>query len=280
MDSILMVSSFLATLIFLIIGVSLHNAELQYNKLQVKKSIEQIKSNENALKQHTKLVAMGEMIGLIAHQWRQPLATSNIIVSTLQAKNQLDCLDKDYLTKKLYDIEQSNLYMSQTIEDFLRYFAPQKDKELFAPCEAVKQALNLMDNLLKKHHIKITKEIEQCGTILGHKDEYIQVVLTLITNAIQAFKNQEEKKIFIKSFKRKGTFYLEIADNAGGVEQKNINRIFEPYFTTKHQTQGTGLGLYMAKMIIEKNMKGSLTVQNEKDGAKFLIQSKLENKNG
>jgi len=274
MESILMLSSFLSTLIFIIIGVSLHNSELERSKEKLQASIAQIKANEEALKQHAKLVSMGEMIGLIAHQWRQPLATSNMIISTLQTRNSLDTLSSDYLSKKLGDIEQSNLFMSQTIEVFLRYLAPKKELELFSPYEALSKTFTLVKNLQRKQDVKISISLSKDEKILGFEDQYTQVLLAIITNSIQAFKEQKERQIQITGFSIDASFYLEILDNAGGIMTENLEQIFEPYFTTKENTQGTGLGLYMAKIIIEKNMQGSLSVRNEKNGALFTIESK------
>ncbi len=224
---------------------------------------------------------MGEMINNIAHQWRQPLAISNTIVSILKQKNKRGLLEKEYVDKKLNEIEIHNLYMSQTIEDFLSYFNPKKKKEEFNLGQIVDKSLLIVENLLQKQKIEVELFIPEDINLFGHKDEYMQVVLSLFTNAMQALQNTPSPKIIIKGSKdTHHTVFLVINDNAGGIPEEIINRVFEPYFTTKHQNQGTGLGLYISKMIIEKSMNGRLYVQNNHLGAKFTIAIENKDENG
>ncbi len=248
---------------------------------KIAKAVQETKQSEKMLQEQSKLASMGEMINNIAHQWRQPLAISNTIVSILKQKNKRGLLEKEYIDKKLDEIEIHNLYMSQTIEDFLSYFNPKKKKEEFNLKQIVDKSLLIVDNLLQKQKIEVEIFIQEDINLFGHKDEYIQVVLSLLTNAIQALKNTPSPKIIIKGSKDSyDTVFLVINDNAGGIHEEIIDRVFEPYFTTKHQNQGTGLGLYISKMIIEKSMNGKLYVQNNNLGAKFTIAIDNKDKNG
>ncbi|MGB5792689.1 ATP-binding protein, partial [Poseidonibacter sp.] len=232
---------------------------------------EQKASSQLLLLQKSKMADMGEMIGNIAHQWRQPLAIIAVSVGILREKKLVNRLsDKDF-EEELKHIDLNISHMSQTIEDFLTYFRPNKVKEEFNILDAVNKSLLIIGNSLYKENINVSLNIQKEHHIYGFKEEYVQVLISILTNAIYALKNQDEKKIDINTVLKNNILTLEISDNAGGIPHDVIDRIFEPYFTTKNQSIGTGLGLYISKIIIENSMEGKLKVINTKQGAKFCI---------
>ncbi|MEA3373210.1 MAG: ATP-binding protein [Campylobacterota bacterium] len=234
---------------------------------------EALKERETLLFQQSKMAEIGEMIANIAHQWRQPLAIINTIVAIAKEKNQLELLNKEELAKKLEEMEKNIIYMSTTIEDFMNFFRPDKIKNEFSIRKAVSNALHILSASLNENRIDIKIEGDHSLVVNGYLNEYTQVILTILSNAQDALLHSQvsEPKISITFYKHNGKTILEIADNARGIPDENIGRIFDPYFTTKHQSIGTGLGLYIAKMIIEKSMGGSLHATNTPEGAKFII---------
>ncbi|MGP2657280.1 sensor histidine kinase [Malaciobacter sp. WC5094] len=243
--------------------------EERLSKVEAEK--EQAKS-EVLLLQKSKMADMGEMIGNIAHQWRQPLAIIGISVGILKEKKLLNRLSNKEFEEELSHIELNLSHMSQTIEDFLSYFSPSKKKEEFFIEESVNKALKIIDNSIKKEAITVLLDYENRYSVYGFKEEYIQVLIAILSNAVYALKNQKSsKEIVIKTYTKNNKAILEIIDNAGGIPTDIITKIFDPYFTTKNQSIGTGLGLYISKIIIEKSMQGTLSASNTKNGAKFTI---------
>jgi len=216
---------------------------------------------------------MGEMIGNIAHQWRQPLAINNTLLSILKEKAQMEILESAELLQKLEEMENSIQYMSKTIDDFMRFYHPEKRKTIFSIADVVDHALTIMQPILKKAAISL--HFKQCDTsyVKGYMNEYTQVVVAILTNAKDALTERqiEDAAINVTLLQARGKVTLSISDNAGGIMKEHIHRIFDPYFTTKHKSMGTGLGLYIAKMIIEKNMGGTLSVENQTAGTAFHI---------
>ena len=242
---------------------------------RIHQEVQKNREKDIILFQQTKMASMGEMIGNIAHQWRQPLAIINTIIAILNEKNQRDKIDKITLEKKLIEIENKTLYMSQTIEDFLSFFKPSKTKKEFTLIDIIDNSVLIIEQLLSKNNIRLKIDMKDNLNIHGFKDEFIQVILAIITNSIQAFKNQDNKFIAIDAIKNDTNIIINIRDNAGGIPKEILHKVFEPYFTTKHKSQGTGLGLYMSKMICENNMNGILSVSNIQNGVKFTINLKL-----
>ena len=238
---------------------------------KIAKKIEENRVKDSMLYQQRKMAEMGEMIGNIAHQWKQPLAILNVINATLKEQNNYDKLSKKELNSSLDDMEVNIMQMGQTVEDFLSYFKPSKAKKDFSLLESIEKALFIINHAIKKEEIKISIDIDENFNLYGHKEKFIQVVVTLLMNAIQALEGNDIKEIEIRAHRNNESTILDISDNAGGIKEEFLSRIFEPYFTTKHQTQGTGLGLYIAKMIIEKSMNGKLSAENRDNGAKFTI---------
>jgi len=266
-------------IILLLIILAAKNREI--NKLnknleeKIKKAIEENHKKEQILFQQSKLAAMGEMIGAIAHQWRQPLNSLALNIQLLVD----DFFEKKVDEKYIENFEKKNLniihFMSKTIDDFRNFFSKDKEKEYIDLMESVIDVLKLIDKQLKDLNIKI--EIKgKSKKVYAYKNELKQVILNIITNSKDAIleNNIENGKISIFIDKNK----IIIEDNAGGIPENIKDRIFEPYFTTKN-TKGTGIGLYMSKVIIEEHMKGKIYFENTKDGVKFIIELKEDNDN-
>ena len=227
------------------------------------KQINDSEEKNNILAQQSKLAAMGEMIGNIAHQWRQPLSLITTAASGLKINHEMGLLDKNKLDHCADTIVNSAHYLSNTIDDFRSFFKPNKEKEYFKVLNAFERTFTLLESHFINKNITMIKNIEDVQ-IYGFENELIQVLLNILNNAKDALVEKKEQKplIFIDVFSKDEEVCIAIKDNAGGIKEDIINRIFEPYFTTKHQSQGTGIGLYMSEEIVVKHMKGELIVQN------------------
>jgi len=234
--------------------------------LRIKEIEKQKEQQKEMLIYQSKLASMGEMIAIIAHQWKQPLSVVAIMTEILRERNQLGRLDSEIIDEKLTTIDSNVTQMSVTINDFLSYFNPQKQKNTFLLKEAVDKTLIILSQQIEQSGITLSIDIDKNTTLQGYRDEYVQVLISIISNAIDAFEEQENKSITITMEGR----VLSIADNAGGINPTVMGNIFEPYFSTKEEKKGTGLGLYIAKMIIE-NMGGDLNAHNNTQGAIFSI---------
>jgi two-component system, NtrC family, C4-dicarboxylate transport sensor histidine kinase DctB len=216
--------------------------------------------------QQNKMAAMGEMIRNIAHQWRQPLSVITTAASSIKLKKELNILEEDEHKQSLdYIIESSN-YLSNTIDDFQYYFSPDKSKNIFYTEDLINKLLKLTSAEFKENNINVIKRIENFE-ILSYENEILQVLINILNNAKDELTKDLSKPIghvFIDLYKQNKTLIIKIKDNAGGIKEEIIDRIFEPYFTTKHQSQGTGIGLYMSEEIIVNHIKGTITVSNKK----------------
>ena len=236
---------------------------------KVKEEIEKRQQKEQMLMHQSKLAALGEMLGNIAHQWRHPLTRLSLLIQNLEMASQMNKLDKDFVEKfKEKALAQIN-YMSQTIDDFTNFFKKDTKKVEFCPKEIIEDALKLMEGRIKQNKVKVNLDIKKTEPILGYKTEFSQVILNIINNAIDVLKerNIKDATINIRIDGKK----IEIEDNAGGIPEEIKDKIFEPYFTTKFQSQGTGIGLYMSRIIITQHFNGKLYAYNSKEGAVFVI---------
>ena len=258
-------------------NLKLKTSELEYlnNTLdtRIKEEINNRKKQEQLLIQQSKLAEMGEMISMIAHQWRQPLSALSTIIQNIHLRYSLDKLDKEYLDKQRVLSNALTEKMSKTIEDFRNFFKPNKEKHAFSIKDAISQTIFLIDDSFKSNSIKIEIQILDDIKLFGFESELSQVLLNILTNSKDAFleKNIENPHILIKTKRIQTHIKILISDNAGGINESIINKIFEPYFTTKDSYNGTGLGLYMSKIIIEQNMQGELKVRNIPQGVEFTI---------
>jgi signal transduction histidine kinase len=225
------------------------------------------------LMQQSKLAQMGEMIENIAHQWRQPLSQINSSVLLVDVSLTKNNIENSIIEEKLQEIENMTAYMSKTIDDFRNFFDPNKQKNWFSIKNAIDRSSDILKGVIHTHNVEMLKNVDENLKCYSYLDELQQVVLTLLNNAIDALITNaiQSPKIYIKAYEEEKNIVIEIQDNAQGIEDEIINKIFEPYFTTKHKSQGTGLGLYMAKMIVESALNGTLEVTNRLDGACFII---------
>jgi len=231
-------------------------------------------TQEEMLLRQSRMASMGEMIDAIAHQWRQPLMNINAVMMNLDRGIETH-KDETLLKEKVLEVFSLTSHMSHTIEDFRNLLKVEKEKLYFDVEEVISNVLMLMKSNLKG--VDVIVDFKDNIRIRGYKSELFQVLITLLSNASEVLKSKqlEDKKIFITLETHKEELLISIEDNAGGIDHENIAKIFDPYFTTKMQTGGTGLGLYIAKIIIEHNMKGEILVSNTNQGALFTISIPL-----
>jgi len=244
--------------------------------LKIKKAIEENTKHLKIIQEQNKLAALGEMIGAIAHQWRQPLNVINTNIQNLEYDFLEGKLSNENYIKEFIEKNKKIIkFMSNTIDDFRNFFRIDKTKQIFSIRNSIESVYNILNAQLKNYNIDF-ELIENDFELNGYKSEFEQVILNLINNAKDALleNNIDNPKITIDI--EPNTKTISILDNAGGIDENIIDRIFEPYFTTKEQGKGTGMGLYMSKMIIENNMGGKIWVENSDNGAKFYICFKGE----
>jgi PAS domain S-box-containing protein len=236
---------------------------------KVTSQVEDIRQKDQMLLHQSKLAAMGEMIGAIAHQWRQPLNALNINIQNLDDDFEDGLIDKQFIDNFIETNSQTIQFMSKTIDDFRNFYTIKKIKENFSVKKAIKETVTMQSAQLNHHNINLIIE----GTdfkIEGYQSEFKQVILNLVNNAKDAIVEKGIEHGEIKIIIDKNQILFK--DNAKGIDKEIIERIFEPYFTTKEQGKGTGIGLYMSKIIIEENMGGKLSVKNNSHGAIFTIE--------
>jgi signal transduction histidine kinase len=218
---------------------------------------------------------MGTMISLIAHQWRQPLSSINGTVLNLDIDFRNEKLDSKRFDNYLNEIEQTTAYLSETISDFRDFFSQNKKSEEFELNKVIEQAQHL-SALSKNDQIDVIYRTKETLTIDGFSSELVQSLLVLLNNAIYICKANISTigrgEIFIDVFTENQKVRISVSDNGGGIAKKDIKKIFDPYFTTKDKHNGTGLGLYILKLIIEDSMNGKVSVKNGKKGAIFTLE--------
>ena len=258
------------------LSMALQELESYKNDLENKVELE-VKLNkekDKLLSEQSKLATMGEMIGAIAHQWRQPLNALAGYIQFIEDDYNDNLVDKKYIKEFVSKNMGFINFMSNTIDDFRNFFKIDKERTNFSVRQKILTTSKITNLGLKNNNIKLLIENEDF-IAYGFPNEFQQVILNIINNAkdhiVQSKIQNGKIKIVID---KKGT--IEIIDNAGGIPTDIIHRIFEPYFTTKEQGSGTGIGLYMSKKIIEDNMKGELSVCNTTDGANFKITLRSE----
>ena len=242
-------------------------------EIKVQKEIEKNREKEQLLVQKSKFIALGEMISNIAHQWRQPLSELSSILMYIKFKQSIKALDENTMNQKLQEADKVLDFMSHTIDDFRNFFLPKKEKEELHLNKVVDVVINIVSSTLKNYDIRLEIDIDEKIVLKTYLNEYEQVLLNIINNAKDVLieKKIENPYIKIRAQEEVNHIILTIEDNGGGVLVEPKGKIFEPYFTTKENSNGTGIGLYMSKIIVDKNMKGKLRVKNTKDGAKFAI---------
>ena len=224
-----------------------------------------IKQQEKTLSEQAKLVAMGEMIGNIAHQWRQPLSVISTSATGMQVKKEMDMLDDESFNHTCETINENAQYLSKTIDDFKNFVKGNEKRVFFNLDNNFNSFLHLLEGTLKKYNINIIKNIDNCINIHNLDNQLIQCYINIINNARDAFEQNEIKDrfLFIGIKKDHENILISLKDNAGGIPTKYISKVFEPYFTTKHESQGTGIGLNMTYKLITQGMNGQISVVNE-----------------
>ncbi len=253
--------------------LELQNLNLNLHK-QVEKEVEKNREKEKFLMYQSRLAQMGEMVNMIAHQWRQPLNSVSIMIQTIAIKFKKNSLTpenmEDLQKKVLHQID----YMSETIDSFREFFKPEKEKQEFKLQDVLLNVINISKYEIQKNGIALEYHQEIDPVLLGYPNELGQALLNILNNAKdQLLKtNPTEKKISINVTSQTDTISIKISDTAGGIDDEVKEKIFEPYFSTKEGKNGTGLGLYIAKMVIEEHMNGRIFAQNCDNGAAFTIE--------
>ena len=249
---------------------------------EIDKQIAKRLENEYMLMQHSKLATMGEMIGHIAHQWRQPLAELAGVFMNMDSAYEFDKLDKTYFKEKIKNGNELVKYMSHTIEDFRSFFVPNHEKENFELSSYIQSAINIIDATLTYHHIKLNIiSPKEPVFVTGYPSEFSQVILNLLDNAKDILIEREIKNphITIETKVENNIVQVSVEENAGGIDEEIIEKIFDIYFSTKVKKGGSGLGLYMSKLIMESKDMGKIGVDNSSNGARFtVIFNRLEGK--
>ena len=248
-----------------LVNIKTNRLKIMNKKLaiRIKKELDKHQEKDRILAQQQKMVAMGQMIENIAHQWRQPLSVISTSASGLKLKKQLNILEDEELIKSIDKIVDTAKYLSDTIDDFRYFFKPQKDKTKFSLVKNIEKSLSFLETVLKENSIKVEFEYEDID-ITAYETELMQVFINIISNSKDAFieKKIKDRVIFISIKNFPNRILIEIKDNAGGVEEDILDKVFEPYFTTKHQYNGTGIGLYMSNQIIKTHLNGDIFMKN------------------
>ena len=224
----------------------------------------EIKENERLLINQSKMASLGEMIGNIAHQWRQPLSFISSSASGLVLQKEYGIVEEKEIIKSLKNINETTQFLSQTIDDFQDYLKKDKDKTTFNVEKNIQKVLNIVSESFKNYSINLLLDINKEITLHTYSNELKQVILNILNNSKDALKHssQEKKYILVTVYEKNASTIIEIVDNGGGIDTAIINRVFEPYFTTKHKKQGTGLGLYMTHKIITESIEGKINIIN------------------
>jgi len=250
--------------------------ELQQLNMMLEKNVEkkaqELIQKDALILAQSRQAAMGEMISMIAHQWRQPLSTITLQISNIKINAMLGKASVEETNSALEHISDTIIYLSETIDDFQSFFRPNKEKELVNTCGLVERGISFASPRLNVAHIAIKHNCDTVEKILTHTNEFTQVIINILNNSIDVLLEREIQNpvINVKNSMDDKHIKIYISDNGGGIDEKIIHSIFEPYFSTKGKN-GTGLGLYMSKMIIEKELEGSLSVTNISEGALFTL---------
>ncbi len=252
-------------------------------KEDIQKAVAESKAKDKMMEQQAKLAQMGELLSMISHQWRQPLGSIASATIALKSKISLEKYDLskpaerdaflEYLMQRLDNIESYTASLSTTIDDFKNFYNPNKELIKADVTQAVEKALFIMKSSFNHHHVTLEKVYHDSVKIDHYPSELMQVILNILNNAVGNFKEKQiqNSHISLSLQAQKSSIMIEICDNGGGIPSDIIDKIFDPYFSTKDEKNGTGLGLYMSKTIIENHHHGALQVANKNGGACFTI---------
>jgi PAS domain S-box-containing protein len=226
---------------------------------------------EELLLAQSRHAAMGEMISMIAHQWRQPLATMSMNANNILLDIEFGDLDADMVQQHLKEILNQTQYLSHTIDDFRDFFKPNKEPIQTTAQKIFTDAMGVMGPALKNHNIEVIYQLNAPTPFETFDKELMQVCINLIKNSKEALANRKNPTLWLKAYEEDNIIFLRVCDNGSGIPEEIRNQIFDPYFTTKEEKDGTGLGLYMSKSIVEKHLKGTLTYSQEETNTCFEI---------
>jgi signal transduction histidine kinase len=237
----------------------------QYLEIKVTKEVVQNRKKDIIMFQQARFASLGEMLDNIAHQWRQPLSSITMIIQSFQTKMELGKLTDEFIQTKVDDALLLASNMSNTLDDFKNFFSPAKNKSIFLISDCIEHSIELSKYLLEKQSIQLKLEIKDNVELNTYYNELSHVFLNIISNSKDALsksciKNDKIIKIIVSEFR--DTTIINFLDNGGGIDESIVPKIFEPYYTTKYKSAGTGIGLYMSKQIVEKHMNGSITYKN------------------
>jgi len=241
---------------------------------KIVKSVSEIRMKDHIMMLQSRQAVMGEMIGHIGHQWRQPLNTIGLLTQSMLFSFRNNKLNENIFEERVDKIMEILDTMSVTIDDFRDFFNPNREKMTFAAGKTITKTMSFVENSFQKHNINLTfTKTDEC-LIEGFENQYSQLVMNLLINAKDALVQncENDRNVIIRLSSQMGKSCLEVEDNAGGIAADIKEHIFEPYFTTKKEHEGTGLGLYICRTIVEKNMKGSIELKNTPTGTIFYIR--------
>ncbi len=240
---------------------------------RIQQEVEKNREKDQMMYQQSRLASMGEMIGNIAHQWRQPLNIMALVMQDIYISDQLGNLTSEKIEASYEKSNNLLQYMSQTIDDFRNFFQHGGEETEFSVKEAIESVYSLVSTNLSYNHIQCLIEVQQDSIVQGGLNEFKQVLINILNNAQEAIESNSslKKEINVLITSENDNAFISVKDDGGGIAEDLLSKIFDPYFTTKNQTQGTGLGLYMSKQIIENSMCGSLNARNIENGAEFMI---------
>jgi PAS domain S-box-containing protein len=244
-------------------------------ELRVQEEIAKNEEKQKIMFWQSRLASLGQMLANVAHQWRQPLTQLNLNIYNMKKASLKG--EKDEVLDFYNESKNVIQNMSTTIDDFTNFFKPEKEKKYFNLEQSINESIGILEKMIAKEQIIIELNCPKI-ILLGIPNELSQVIINIIQNSRDAFRDNSitEKKIFINTKKTEQFVVIEIQDNAGGVESEILDKVFEPYFTTKHSSSGTGLGLFMSKMICEQGFNGTINLINNKDGILLTIKIPLE----
>ncbi len=263
-------------------------------EIRLQEALQKLQRSEALLVHQSRLAAMGQMVGAIAHQWRQPLNALALTIQDVKDAYEFGELSGDYINEMVAKSMRHIEFMSKTIDDFRNFFKPDQLAQLFNPRQIVEEAVELLSAQLHAHDIAIGfscdcthyQQEEECGLVCnGFPSELKQVLLNILSNAFDAIAERQQKGIsgylgrIAITVKPQGTCcMIAVDDNGGGIDPAVMDRIYDPFFTTKEEGKGTGIGLYMSKMIVEEHMGGKLGAENIPEGTRFTIDLTRDNK--
>lgn len=259
------------TIVLLILSRNIENIFTRY-KNRIEKTEKTNREKSEIIYHQSKMTIIGELLNMISHQWRQPLSQINAITLSLYLKEKNGLLSEKVLKENINDIENTTQYLSQTIDDFSRFFVQESEEKIFLLNDSVTQCIKIINPSL--HHIDLQLEFKSKKYLNGYITLFQQVILSLISNSIEIFNanNITNPFIKIKTYDKKNTIFVEISDNGGGVPEEYLDKIFDIYFSTKTKDIPSGLGLYIVKEIIEKQFHGIIYAQNIPYGVQFTIR--------